>query len=62
MAEAGIRCDRVNNIEQAVNHPQVRARKLLIEREHPTLGKMTIVNSGLNFSRTAADPTGLPHF
>lgn len=62
MAAAGIPCDRVNTIEQAINHPQVRARGLLIEREHPTLGKMTIVNSGLNFSRTASDPTGLPPF
>jgi crotonobetainyl-CoA:carnitine CoA-transferase CaiB-like acyl-CoA transferase len=62
MAEAGVPCDRVNTIEQAVNHPQVRARNLLIEREHPTLGKMLVVNSGLNFSKTPSDPPGHPPF
>lgn len=62
LAVAGIPCDRVNNVEQAIDHPQVRARDLLIEREHPTLGKMTILNSGLHFSRTAADPVGTPPF
>jgi crotonobetainyl-CoA:carnitine CoA-transferase CaiB-like acyl-CoA transferase len=58
LSEAGVPCDRVNTIEQAVNHPQVRARKLLVERDHPTLGKMLVVNSGLNFSKTLADPPG----
>jgi crotonobetainyl-CoA:carnitine CoA-transferase CaiB-like acyl-CoA transferase len=62
MNQAGVPCDRVNTIEQAVNHPQVRARKLLVEREHPTLGKMEVVNSGLNFSRTRGDPPGHPPF
>ena len=33
-------CDRVNTIEQAVNHPQVKARNLLIEKQHKTLGKI----------------------
>ena len=62
MSEAGVPCDRVNTIEQAVNHPQVRARKLLIEREHPTLGKMLVVSSGLNFSKTPTDPPGYAPF
>jgi len=62
MNKAGVPCDRVNTIEQAVNHPQVRARNLLVEREHPTLGKMEVVNSGLNFSRTRGDPPGYPPF
>jgi crotonobetainyl-CoA:carnitine CoA-transferase CaiB-like acyl-CoA transferase len=62
MDEAGVPCDRVNTIEQAVNHPQVKARRLLVERHHSTLGPMTVVNSGLNFSRTDADPPGQPPF
>jgi len=62
MAEAGVPCDRINTIEQAVNHPQVLARGLLVERQHPTLGPMQVVSSGLHFSATASDPPGLPPF
>jgi crotonobetainyl-CoA:carnitine CoA-transferase CaiB-like acyl-CoA transferase len=62
MNEAGVPCDRVNTIEQAVNHPQVRARSLLVDRVHPTLGPMQVVSSGLHFSATASDPPGLPPF
>lgn len=62
MSDAGVPCEVINTIEQAVNHPQVRARNLVIEREHPTLGKVLTVNSGLNFSRTPADPIGHPPF
>jgi crotonobetainyl-CoA:carnitine CoA-transferase CaiB-like acyl-CoA transferase len=62
MDAAGVPCDRVNTIEQAVNHPQVKARNLLVDRQHSTLGPMKVVNSGLNFSRTEADPPGQPPF
>lgn len=58
MAEAGVPCDRVNTVEQALAHPQIRARGLLIERHHPTLGAMTIVGSGLHLSETATEPSG----
>ena len=60
LSEVGIPCDRVNDVAQALEHPQVKARDLIIERDHPTLGKMRIVNSGLRFSHTASDPTGYP--
>jgi CoA:oxalate CoA-transferase len=60
--KAGVPCDRVNTIEQAVNHPQMKARNILVERDHPTLGKMTVMNSGLHFSRTPADIYGHPPF
>jgi crotonobetainyl-CoA:carnitine CoA-transferase CaiB-like acyl-CoA transferase len=59
---AGVPCDRVNTVAEATRHPQVMARKLLVEREHPTLGKMLVVNSGLHFSRTPADIKGHPPF
>jgi crotonobetainyl-CoA:carnitine CoA-transferase CaiB-like acyl-CoA transferase len=35
---------------------------LIVERDHPTLGRLKVVNSGLNFSRTPADIYGLPPF
>ena len=62
MNEAGVPCDRVNTVAEAVQHPQVLARELIVEREHPTLGRMKVVNSGLHFSRTPADIYGHPPF
>lgn len=62
MAEAGVPCDRVNTIEEAVRHPQALAREILVDRDHPTLGRMRVMNSGLHFSRTAADIHGHPPF
>ena len=58
MAEAGVPCDRVNTVEQALAHPQVSARELLVEKTHPTLGPMKIVGSGLHLSETRTDPPG----
>src|SRR5262245_16357317 len=54
MVKAGVPCARVNDIEHAIEHPQIRARRMLVERQHPTLGPMPIMNSGLNFSATSA--------
>jgi crotonobetainyl-CoA:carnitine CoA-transferase CaiB-like acyl-CoA transferase len=62
MHEAGVPCDRVNTVSEAVIHPQVLARELIVEREHPTLGRLKVVNSGLKFSRTPADIYGTPPF
>lgn len=62
MDKAGVPCDRVNTVAQAVSHPQVLARGLVVERDHPTLGRMKVVNSGLNFSKTPADIYGHPPF
>ncbi|KAL8280312.1 hypothetical protein RQP46_007229 [Phenoliferia psychrophenolica] len=33
----------VNNMEQAFDHPQTKARKLVIEAEHPLIGKAVMV-------------------
>jgi crotonobetainyl-CoA:carnitine CoA-transferase CaiB-like acyl-CoA transferase len=58
LVEAGVPCARVNDVEHAINHPQIRARRMLVDRRHPTLGPMLIMNSGLNFSATSAEVHG----
>ena len=62
LVAAGVPCARVNDVEQAINHPQLRARRMLVERQHPTLGPMLIMNSGFNFSDLAADVVGTAPF
>jgi CoA:oxalate CoA-transferase len=42
----------VNNIEQVVKDPQVRAREMIIELTHPRLGKLNMVGTPMKFSRT----------
>jgi crotonobetainyl-CoA:carnitine CoA-transferase CaiB-like acyl-CoA transferase len=52
MAEAAIPAGRVNSVGEALNHPALRARGLLVEVPHPTAGRVTLVGSPLNFSAT----------
>ncbi|SEA67750.1 CaiB/BaiF CoA-transferase family protein [Variovorax sp. YR216] len=41
---AGIACSRIQGLDQALEHPQLDARELLVESEHPVLG--TVMNMG----------------
>ncbi len=49
---AGLICSPVNNIEQVVKDPHVRAREMIIEVEHPRLGGLDLVGTPMKFSRT----------
>jgi crotonobetainyl-CoA:carnitine CoA-transferase CaiB-like acyl-CoA transferase len=44
----------INNIEQVINHPQVKARKALVEFDHPRVGKARSVGSPVRLSKTPA--------
>lgn len=50
--EAGIPCGPVQNYDQVFRHPQVLARHLLVENEHPVAGKVQMVGKPLKFSDT----------
>lgn len=60
LAVAGVPCERVNDIAQAVAHPQIRARGMLVDLTHPKLGPMKVVNSGIRLTNSSADVRGLP--
>jgi crotonobetainyl-CoA:carnitine CoA-transferase CaiB-like acyl-CoA transferase len=62
LCSLGVPCAPVNSIGQAVRDPQLRARDMLVSMSHPRLGAMEVVNSGLNFSGTAAGIQGLPPY
>jgi len=42
----------INNIEQVVNHPQVKARASLVEMNHPRAGKVRMVGAPVRLSET----------
>jgi len=52
---AEIPCGPINTFDQVFAGPQVQAREMLIEMEHPTIGKLPLVGSPLKFSETQVD-------
>jgi formyl-CoA transferase len=52
---AGIPCGPIQAVDQVFASHQVAARDLLIEMEHPTIGKLPLVGSPLKFSETPVE-------
>ena len=48
-------CGPINNLEQVFAEPQVQAREMVIEMEHPSIGKLPLAGSPLKFSDTKVD-------
>ncbi|RSN84709.1 CoA transferase [Acinetobacter baumannii] len=45
----------INNLEQAFQEPQVQARKMLVEMQHPQREKLTVIGSPIKLSRTPVE-------
>src|SRR3990170_5314299 len=54
----GLPCGPLNNIAQAAAHPQVQAREMLVEVEHPQIGRLPLANTPVKLSRTPGAITG----
>jgi crotonobetainyl-CoA:carnitine CoA-transferase CaiB-like acyl-CoA transferase len=51
----------INNVAEVVEHPQVKARQSFGEVNHPSVGKVRVVNSPVRLSKTPAkQPTPSP--
>ena len=50
-----IPCARVNNIPQAINDPQVRARNMVVNVEHPEGGVTEVPGNPIKLSETSGD-------
>jgi CoA:oxalate CoA-transferase len=50
--EATVPCGAIMNIEQVVHDPQVRARNMIVEMEHPKLGKFIFPGVPFHFSES----------
>jgi len=53
--EAGIPCGPINDYANVLNDPQVRARDMVLEIEHPTLGAQRTLGSPIKMSATPAN-------
>lgn len=52
LSGAGVPAAPVNNIAETVADPQVQARSMFVERQHPTYGPLTITGTALKLSET----------
>ena len=57
---AGVPNGPINNIAQVFDEPQVKARNIKIELDHPIAGKMPLVASPMRFSGTPIEHTMAP--
>lgn len=48
-------CGPINNLEQVFSTSQVKERKMLMEMEHPTVGRLPLVGSPLKMNETPVD-------
>lgn len=54
----GLPCGPLNSIPQAAEHPQVRAREMLVDVEHPVIGTLPLPNTPVKLSRTPGEIKG----
>jgi formyl-CoA transferase len=50
LESAGVPCGRVRTVGEALDHPQLAARGLVVEREHPTAGRGRYLGSPIHLS------------
>lgn len=48
----GIICGPVNSIDQVVNDPHIQEREMIVDVNHPRVGKLRVVGTPMKFSRT----------
>ncbi|MBV8495103.1 MAG: CoA transferase [Alphaproteobacteria bacterium] len=56
LEKAGIPCGPVNNVAQALAHPQTEARNMLIDVDDPVIGSLKLAGNPMKFS-AFADPS-----
>ena len=52
LTEAGVPCSPINDIAQLFSDPQVAAREMIVEVDHPTAGRIRLTGIPAKFSRT----------
>jgi crotonobetainyl-CoA:carnitine CoA-transferase CaiB-like acyl-CoA transferase len=58
--ENGIPCGPIYSVAEVLEHPQVRAREMVIERPHPKLGKVKLTGVPVKLSETPGEATTAP--
>lgn len=57
---AGVACSAIHTLDQALEHPQLHARELLVRTEHPVLGEMLNVGLPIRFNGEARSASRTP--
>ena len=52
---SGIPCGPIYTVDQSLDHPQVRHRQMVVEREHPVLGIVRLLGLPVKLSDTPGD-------
>jgi CoA:oxalate CoA-transferase len=60
LEKAGVPCGPINNIEEALNHPQVAARNMLVTVADPAAGPLKLAGNPLKFSAFPDPPMRAP--
>lgn len=60
MNDEGIPAGPVYGIDQSLEHPQVRHREMVIERDHPVMGTVRLLGMPVKLSETPADIHRIP--
>jgi CoA:oxalate CoA-transferase len=60
LERAGIPCGPINNVAEALAHPQVAARNMLVSVEDPVVGSLRLAGNPLKLSAFADPPTRPP--
>jgi len=55
LQKRNVPCGRVRSMRQAVEHPQIEPRELLVRQTHPQFGAVTTLGPVVKLSRTPAD-------
>ena len=55
MEEAGVPCGRIRTIDQVLTDPHVAAREMVVEKEHPTAGKIKLIGVPVKLSLTPGE-------
>ncbi|WP_159914549.1 CaiB/BaiF CoA-transferase family protein [Pantoea sp. 18069] len=57
---AGVACSPIHTLDQALEHPQLQARQLLVRTEHPVLGELHNVGLPIRFNGEARSACRTP--
>ena len=60
MDEAGIPCGPVLNVKEAIEHPHIQARDMMVHCEHPTVGDMYFQGCVIRLSETPGEVETAP--
>jgi crotonobetainyl-CoA:carnitine CoA-transferase CaiB-like acyl-CoA transferase len=60
MEEAGVPCGRIRTIDQVLTDPHVDVREMVVEKEHPTAGKIKLIGVPTKLSLTPGEVTAPP--